>query len=57
MTDPPVIDVITRQDGSVAWRICASGICVVAGSISEGQARLSALCRSRGIEPPRWPRG
>ena len=54
MTDPPAIDVVTRQNRSVAWRICASGICVLAGSIPEGQTRLSALCRSRGIEPPPW---
>jgi len=57
MTDPPTIDVITRQDGGVAWRICFGGICVVADTIPRAQANLEALCRSRGIEPPRWPRG
>ena len=57
MTDPPAIDVITRQNGSVAWRICASGICVAASTIRKARFLLNALCRSRGIEPPRWPRG
>jgi hypothetical protein len=57
MADPPITMVITRRNGGVAWMICSGRICVAASTIRKARFLLNAICRSRGIEPPRWPRG
>jgi hypothetical protein len=52
MADQPTLEVIPR-DGRLYWRVCGMGICVEECSGERARAEFEALCRSKGMEPPR----
>ena len=48
----PTIEAVQRG-GQLMWRVCGMGLVVEECSGSRAWAEFEALCRSRGIEPPR----
>jgi hypothetical protein len=52
MNDLPTWEVVPRG-GQLLWRVCGGGVCVEECSGERARSEWEALCRSRGIEPPR----
>jgi hypothetical protein len=50
--DLPTWEVVPRG-GQLVWRVCGMGMCVEECSGARAAEEFDALCRSRGIEPPR----
>ena len=48
----PTIEVVPR-DGRLMWRVCGAGMCVEELLLTKAWSEFEALCRSKGIEPPR----
>lgn len=49
----PELEVVIR-DGQPIWRVCGMGLCVEDGSGTRAAEVFDALCRSRGVELPRF---
>ena len=52
----PTIEAVQRGE-QLMWRVCGMGLCVEECSGQRAWDEFEALCRSRGIEPPRGEPG